>query len=112
MSYKKQRLQYQTSNQNQDCRRSLAKLLLQVRCSKFIISVTFTIILVKKSKVHFTDKYVKIYDGGWLIAMCYIDYEDLFVKHMDNHLLQKEVESITLVNDEDFTNEIYRVDLK
>ena len=57
------------------------------------------------------DRYVKIYDGGWLVAMCYIDDEDLWCKYMDEDLLDRKVKSKALVNDKDFNKMIYRVDI-
>ena len=58
MSYKKQ---YRSVS---DFKIRIAGGVLLKSCYKldilFIISVTFTIILVKKSKIHFTDKYVKV----------------------------------------------------
>ena len=57
-------------------------------------------------------KYVKIYDGGWLVGMTYIDYEDLFIHSLDNDFLNQEVESIKLVDDKDFKMKIYEINLK
>ena len=61
MSYNKQRLQISIRLQ---IKIRIAGGVLLNSCYKldvlFIISVTFTIILVKKSKVHFTGKYVKV----------------------------------------------------
>ena len=57
------------------------------------------------------DRYVKIYDGGWLTGMCYIDYEDLFIVSLDHDFLRREVKGIELVYDEDFVKMIYRVDV-
>ena len=57
-------------------------------------------------------KYVKIYDCGWLVGMTYIDYEDLFIRGLNNDLLNREVESIKLVEDKDFKVKIYEVNLK
>ena len=58
------------------------------------------------------DKYVKIYDGGWLVGMTYIDDEDLFIHSLDNDFLNQEVESIKLVEDQDFKMKIYEINLK
>ena len=57
------------------------------------------------------DKYVKIYDSGWLVAMCYVDDEDLFIKYMDSTLLDYRVKDIKLVKDDDFKDKIYHVNL-
>lgn len=65
--------------------------------------------LLKKVPV---DSYVKIYDGDWFVAMCYVDDEDLFIKYMDDELLNREVDAITIVGDTDFTTDIYDIYLK
>lgn len=57
------------------------------------------------------DRYVKIYVGGWLTGMCYIDYEDLFIVSLNSNFLRREVKGIELVYDEDFVRMIYRVDV-
>ena len=57
------------------------------------------------------NRYVKIYDGGWLVAMCYIDDEDLFIKYMSEELLNEKVKDIQLVYDDDFTKMIYEIKL-
>lgn len=57
-------------------------------------------------------KYVKIYDGGWLVGMTYIDDEDLFIGSLDSHFLNQEVEDMKLVEDRDFNVLIYEVNLK
>ena len=57
-------------------------------------------------------KYVKIYDGGWLVGMTYIDDEDLFIGSLDNRFLSQEVEDMKLVEDRDFNVTIYEVNLK
>ena len=58
------------------------------------------------------NSYVKIYDGEWFVAMCYVDDEDLFIRYMDDELLSREVDVITIVEDEDFTTDIYDIYLK
>ena len=58
------------------------------------------------------NRYVKIYISVYLVAMCFIDYEDLFLKFMDYDLLHQEVESIELVDDPDFNEPIYKIKLK
>jgi len=58
------------------------------------------------------DSYVKIYDAEWLVAMCYIDDEDLFIRYMDDELLSREVDVITIVEDKDFTTDIYDIYLR
>ena len=58
------------------------------------------------------DNYVKIYDEDWFVAMCYVDDEDLFIRYMDDELLSREVDIITMVEDGDFTTDIYDIYLK
>ena len=65
-------------------------------------------VLLHKTKAY---RYVKIYDAGWLVAMCYIDDEDLFIGYMSTKLLERKVQSMKLVSDKDFNTEIYRVDI-
>ena len=66
-------------------------------------------VLLHETKAY---KYVKIYDGGWLVGMTYIDDEDLFIHSLDRDFLNQEVEDIRLVEDRDFNATIYEVNLK
>lgn len=63
--------------------------------------------------------YVKIFDGGYLIGMAYIDSEDLFINSLNKEILNRELENTTqyevvIVKDDlsSHRKRIYEVNLK
>ena len=48
--------------------------------------------LLHKTRVN---NYVKIFDGGYLVAMCCIDIEDLFINSLSQNILNREIQNTT-----------------
>ena len=58
------------------------------------------------------DRYVEIRDHGWRVGFTYIDYEDLFIESLNPAILNRRVEDLQQITDQNFTVKIYRVDIK
>lgn len=72
--------------------------------------------LLHKTEVN---TYVEIFDAGYLVGMCFIDCEDLFINSLSQNILNRKVENTTqydvvIVRDDLSSNRktIYKVDLK
>lgn len=56
-------------------------------------------------------EFVIIRDGGWRVGMTWIDPEDLFIRSLNNRLLNREVKSVSHEKVDGLTEEAVCIDL-